>query len=128
MNTKQMVGAVVSTVLKVAVAIVVIMYVYKGALFAYEYGYRIFTEPAMTSKEQGWDVTVEITMGKGASDIGKILENKGLIRDANLFYIQAILSEYKDAFYPGIYTLNTSMTAKEMMEVMSTKPVEETVE
>lgn len=124
MNTRQMIVAVIGTVLKVALAVAVIVFVYKGALFAYDFGYRVFSEPAMTKEGEGWDVTVEVTMGKSALQIGELLQEKGLIRDAKLFYVQNLLSEYKDRLRAGVYTLNTSMTAKEMMKIMSAAPAE----
>lgn len=122
MNTKQVIGAVLGTILKVALAVVVIFYTYKGAVMAYDYGYRIFTEPAMTAEGQGWDVSVDITVGKSTLEVGEILEAKGLVRDARLFYVQNLLSEYNGKLRPGSYTLNTSMTAREMMEIMSLEP------
>lgn len=125
MNTRQMIVAVIGTVLKVALAVAVIVFVYKGALFAYDFGYRVFSEPAMTKEGEGWDVTVEVTMGKSALQVGELLQEKGLIRDAKLFYVQNLLSEYKDQLRAGIYTLNTSMTAKEMMRIMSAVPAED---
>ncbi|MGN1147777.1 MAG: endolytic transglycosylase MltG [Lachnospiraceae bacterium] len=118
MNARQMVMAVFGTVLKVAIAVVVIIFVYKGAVTAYDYGYRVFQEPPV-SESPGTDVTVTITVGKGALQIGEILESKGLIRDARLFYVQNLLSHYKDELKAGQYTLNTSMTMEEMMEIMS---------
>lgn len=124
MNTRQMIVAVIGTVLKVALAVAVIVFVYKGALFAYDFGYRVFSEPAMTKEGEGWDVTVEVTMGKSPLQIGELLQEKGLIRDAKLFYVQNLLSEYKDQLRAGVYTLNTSMTAKEMMKIMSAAPAE----
>lgn len=127
MNAKQIVMAVISTVLKVAVAALVIVAVYKAAVMAYDYGYRVFKEEPV-SASPGADVTVEITMGKSALQIGEILETKGLIRDAKLFYIQNLLSHYKDKLQPGVYTLNTSMTMQEMMEVMSPQTTESTEE
>lgn len=128
MNTKQVIGAVLGTVLKVALAVVVIFYIYKGATMAYDYGFRIFTEPAMTAEDEGWDVTVEITMGKSTQEIGEILKSKGLVRDARLFYLQNLLSEYRDQLRPGVYTFNTSMTAREMMEIMAMEPEPESTE
>ncbi|MBD5461262.1 MAG: endolytic transglycosylase MltG [Lachnospiraceae bacterium] len=124
MNIKQVIGAVLGTILKVVVAVLVIYYVYKGATMAYDYGYRIFAEPAMAEKGEGRDITVEITMGKSVLQIGELLEQKGLIRDSMLFYIQNLLSEYSGKLAPGTYTLNTSMTAREMMAVMSVKDEE----
>lgn len=127
MDTKQMVTAVFGTVLKVVIAVLVIVFVYKAAVTAYDYGYRVFQEPPV-SAEPGMDVTVEITVGKSAMQIGEILEQKGLIRDARLFYVQNLLSHYKDELSAGTYTLNTSMTMEEMMEIMSAKEPEETGE
>ena len=60
------------------------------------------------------------------SDIGSMLEDKGLIRDGKLFAVQLKLSAYSKKIKPGVYTLNTSMTAKEMMEVMSPVPEKDT--
>lgn len=119
MDIKQVIGAVLGTILKVVVAVLVIFYVYKGATMAYDYGYRIFAEPAMAEKGEGRDITVEITMGKSMLQIGQLLEQKGLVRDGTLFYIQNLLSEYSGKLAPGTYTLNTSMTAREMMAVMA---------
>lgn len=127
MNAKQIVMAVISTVLKVAVAALVVVAVYKAAVMAYDYGYRVFKEEPVAASP-GADVTVEITVGKSTLQIGEILETKGLIRDAKLFYIQNLLSHYKDKLQPGVYTLNTSMTMQEMMEVMSPQTTESTEE
>lgn len=118
MNAKQMVAAILGAVLKVAVAVLIITYVYKGALVAYDYGYRVFQEKPM-EESPGTDIVVEITVGKSAMQIGEVLEDKGLIRDARLFFVQNLLSHYKDKLKPGKYTLNTSMSMEEMMEIMS---------
>ena len=127
MNTKQIVTAIGGVVLKLAFSIAVVVLIYKGATMAYDYGYRIFQEPPV-AEAPGYDIEVQITMGKGAKEIGELLEQKGLIRDANLFYIQNLLSHYKGELNPGVYTLNTSMTMQEMMEVMSTDVTEESTE
>lgn len=118
MNTKQMIMAVLGMIFKVAVTIIVVVFVYKAALTAYDYGYRIFQEPPV-SAQPGIDMQVDITVGKSPLQVGEILEAKGLIRDAKLFYIQNLLSQYKDKMQAGSYTLNTSMTMQEMMAVMS---------
>ena len=88
------------------------------SLTGFDFGYRVFTEPAM-EEEPGRDVVVIIDKGMGASEIGAELESKGLVRDGNLFMIQLMLSAYKDDIQPGTHILNTSMTPKEMMIVMS---------
>ena len=125
MSTKQLVRAIFSTILKVVIYVAVVFFIYKGATIAYDYGFRVFKEEPMT-QAPGVDINVEITMGKSALQIGEILESKGLIRDAKLFYLQNLLSAYKNKLRPGEYTLNTSMTAKEMMVVMTTVLEEDT--
>lgn len=122
MKAREIITALFGTIFKIAVAVLVIFYVYKGAMLAHDYGYRVFAEPAMAEEGKGRDITVEIVAGKSAQEIGELLESKGLIRDANLFYVQNLLSEYKDKLQAGVYTLNTSMTAKEMMEIMGVEP------
>ena len=120
MKAREIIPALLGTILKIAVAVVVIFYVYKGALLAHDYGYRVFAEPAVAEKGPGKDITVEVAVGLTTREVGELLLSKGLIRDADLFYIQNLLSEYKDQLQPGVYTLNTSMTVKEMMKIMGT--------
>lgn len=104
-----------------AIAVAAVVIIYKGAVIAYDYGYRVFKEEPV-AEAPGVDIQVDITIGKSTMDIGQILEDKGLIRDAKLFYIQNLLSHYKDKLQPGTYVLNTSMTMEEMMEIMSVVP------
>ncbi len=118
MKSGNVVIAVLGAIFRVVVTILAIYIIYRGALICYDYGYRIFTEPALSSGE-GRTVTVAITEDMSASDIGQLLKNKGLIRDARLFTLQYYLSEYRKDVKPGIFELSTSMTAEEMMEAMT---------
>ena len=74
----------------------------------------------------GTDKVVEVTADMSEIEIGKLLEKNGLARDEKLFYAQLKLSAYSGKLRPGTYTLNTSMTAKEMMVVMTTVLEEDT--
>lgn len=118
MSASKIVMRIVSISFSVLVFIVVVYGLYQVGLHAYSYGYRIFTEPAVSSGN-GRDRLVQVRNSMDASDIAELLENKGLIRDKWLFVLQLKLLEYDDRLVPGHYTLNTSMTAREMMEVMS---------
>lgn len=118
MNGKQWAGTILGTIIKIAVAIVVVYYVYKAASIAYDYGYRIFAEGPV-SEAPGFDVSITITSDKDVKDIGELMESRGLIKDANLFFLQELLSEYHGKIQPGVYTLNTSMTVEEMLEIMA---------
>lgn len=69
-----------------------------------------------------------MTTEDSVKDVGENLEEKGLIRDANLFLIQVILSECYGKINPGIYDLNTSMKTNEMIEILTEEKEEETEE
>ena len=124
MNARQLIGTVFDTVIKIIVIIVVVMFTYKYALEAYDFGYRLFAEKPVSSEETARVISISITEDATSMDIGKVLEEKGLIRDAKLFYVQEILLGYHDELKPGIYELSSDMTAKEMMAVMASEPVE----
>ena len=70
----------------------------------------------------GTDIVVTIESGMDAKQLGELLKKNKLIRDENLFFFQLNLSAYVDKIIPGTYTLNTSLTAKEMIIIMSTEP------
>lgn len=113
------------TFIKIGFSFMITLILIYGAVrlcsVSYDYGYRLFTEPAMEEKP-GRDVLVQVKEGMSVRDIAKQMEEKGLVRDSNLFYVQVILSDYKDAFKPGVYTLNTSMEPKELMIAISPEP------
>ena len=115
-----------SVCLSVIVFVVFAFLVYRMGEYSFDFGYRVFTEKAMTTEENAKDKVVRITSDMGAKEIGDLLESKELIRDSNLFVVQLMLSAYKDDMKPGTYTLSTSMTAKEMMQVISAEEEEET--
>ena len=98
--------------IKIGFTIMIILFVLLATVYlsrtGYDYGYRLFTETAVEIKQEtsNWQV-------------GKLLEQKGLVRDGKLFYLQLKTSAYSKSIKPGVYTLNTSMTPKEMMIVMS---------
>ncbi len=118
MSIKKIILGIINVAVRVAILIFVFSLIKKVCLTSYDYGYRVFSEKAMTEGD-GFDKEVVIPIGSSALDIGKILKNKGLIRDEKLFYVQVLLSSYRGKLNPGSYTLNTSMTAEDMMRVMA---------
>lgn len=118
MKTGSIVGAVCGAIFRVVVAVFAVFLIYRGAAVCYDYGYRIFTEPAISSGE-GRTVTVAVTAEMSVSDIGNLLQTKGLVKDARLFILQYYLSEYRKDVKPGVFELSTAMTAEEMMAVMA---------
>lgn len=118
MKPINIIGAVAGVILKVVVAILAVYYTYQGVLVCYDYGYRIFAEPAMTTGE-GRTVTVTVTEDMSPLDIGKLFESRGLVRDAKLFMLQYYFSEHLKDVKPGTFELSNAMTVEEMMAVMA---------
>ena len=124
MKITDVIVAICGTVIKIAFAIVVVTVIYRGASVAYNYGYRIFEETPISSGE-GYTITVKISEDMSASQMGKMLKEKGLIRDEKLFVLQYMFSEFKDDLLPGEHDLSTAMTVEEMMEEMTKEKVVE---
>ena len=125
MKLNKLVLKFVSISFSILVMLLVVIGLIKLGSFCYDFGYRVFTEGPV-EEEPGTDVTVDVTGDLSEYQIGKLLKKEGLIRDANLFYVQLRMSAYHGKLKTGTYTLNTSMTAKDMMAVMAAESEEST--
>lgn len=123
---KSVAGSAVGTIFNIVLFVVAAMLIYRFSISAFNYGVRIFGEPAMDASP-GREVEITVTDGKDFDSIADALYKNGLIRDEALFKLQEKLSNYaKDGFKEGTYTLNTSMTPDEMMDVMGGGETENT--
>lgn len=118
MRASRILSTILSAMVKIAIAIWIVNFLYTKAAGAYEFGYRIFTEEPM-APAPGKDVPFALTEGKSNMDIAKLLTEKGLTRDKYLAFVQILASEHRKDIKPGAYVLNTSMTVEEMLGVMS---------
>jgi cell division protein YceG involved in septum cleavage len=86
---------------------------------AYQLGYSALYQ---VSVDEGDGRTIEVTVTDDMSvrDIGKMLQDKGLLNESpTVFVIQERISEYHGKILPGTYQLSTGMTADEMLRVMA---------
>lgn len=98
--------------------------VYAGKA-AYSFGYQVCDqEPIAETEEEGQDVTVIIHEDESVYEIGKDLQEKGLIKDPLVFWAQELFSDYKDKIQPGTYLLNTHETVDEMLAILSRENTE----
>lgn len=118
MRAKQIIGATIEMVAKVVIFAVIFMFILNTSVKAYDYGFRVFAEEPVSVGE-GRTISVIVEKADSVKDIGKMLQEKGLIRDAGLFTVQEFLSEQHGKIQPGVYDLNTSMTSQEMLAVMT---------
>ena len=104
--------AVISISGRLAFYALVAVLFYTGARRGYEFGHGIFYSPGMEA-EPGTDKMVTLLGNESISDVGKLLENAGLIRDDLAFSIQAWCYGYE--VQEGTFTLNTSLSSKEII-------------
>ena len=124
MNISNIATAVLGMILKVTVVVLIVIWVYRGTIAGYNFGYRVFKQEPVALGE-GRAVTVTITEDMSVKQIGELLLQKGLIKDQLLFTAQYYLSEFREAVKPGVYELSTAMTVEEMMELMAADTEEE---
>lgn len=98
--------------------IVAIVYLGKSA---YGFGYDVLNQkPIASSEASGQDVTVIIKEGTSVYEIGRLLQEKGLIDESPLvFWVQERLSDLHGKINPGSYILRTSQTVDEMLEILT---------
>ncbi len=118
MNAKKVVLGLLDATVKIIFVAVVVMLISKYARVAYNYGYHIFNQSAVSSGA-GRTVTFTVSSGDSVDDIAENLAGVGLITDKNLFKLQERFSEYHDMEAPGTYELSTAMTPEEMLSIMS---------
>lgn len=117
MDVKQLLGAIGAMLAKIVLSAAVIIIIFKLAIGAYDFGFNLFADIPVDEGD-GRTVNVVISESQDAMDVGKMLEEKGLIRDAKMFYIQEKLSDYKDQMVAGSYELNTAMSIEDMLAVI----------
>ena len=113
---------ILDAIVKILLVIVAVMFISKYASEAYSYGYNIYNQvPA--SKYDTRTVSVSITDSMSVGDIAELLENRGLIKNKRLFWLQERFSEYHGMIAPGTYELSPSMTPDEIIGVMSASSI-----
>lgn len=110
--------AVAGGFFRIAVYVCVAILIFWLAKSAYYFGHDIFNQQAM-SPGDGQEVTVVISEGSSVYNIGKTLENKGLVESALVFYVQERLSNYHGQLKAGTYLLSTAYTPTRIMGILA---------
>ena len=87
-----------------------------------QYGGRIVSQLKKIGSSCDWDrerFTMDDGCSKAVLEVFCKLYEKGLISDEKIFYFQVKLSDYKDKFKAGTYSLNTGMKPTDMMKILA---------
>ncbi|MCI7796145.1 MAG: aminodeoxychorismate lyase [Lachnospiraceae bacterium] len=102
--------------------VLVVVLLLMGARKGYEFGHSIFYSPGM-EKAPGTEKALTLDGKESVEEVGKILEDIGLIRDHTAFSIQARCYDYK--VKKGTFRLNTSLSSKEIIKRLGEESEEE---
>lgn len=120
---------ILKKVIVVFFMLVVTAFVIKGATKAYFFGYAVFMDEAVDTEENAREVTVTISEGESVLDIGKMLQRRGIINNAYVFFVQSYCYEDGRNLKPGSYNLTTNMNAQTIMStIVSQSSQSETLE
>lgn len=114
-------GTVIAVSGKLILYAVIVLLLFEGMTKGYEFGHEIFYATAM-EQGTGSDKTVSISDGQSVKETAHMLAQSGLISNELAFQVQKHFYDYE--IYPGTYTLNTSMTSKEILQILNEKPEE----
>lgn len=121
-NTRERVGAagvvVAGGFFRIALYVCVVVLIFWIGKSTYQFGFDVFNQEAMSPGE-GQEVTVVIKQDSSVYKIAKTLESKGLIKDAKVFYVQEMFSNYHGKLRPGTYLLSTAYTPNRIMGILS---------
>lgn len=111
-------GMIIGISVRLILYALILLLMYEGATKGYAFGYEVFhSTPAAAAPGVNRGITVR---NDSVSGTAKQLKAAGLITNEYVFMIQSKFYDYK--IFPGDYTFNTSMTSKEMLQLLNEDP------
>ncbi|MCI8297512.1 MAG: endolytic transglycosylase MltG [Lachnospiraceae bacterium] len=118
-DTANDINRVTTAIIKVSIRLIiyalVILILYEGITAGYQFGYEVFNPTPMT-RGAGYEKTVMVQEDQSGLQVGQMLKEAGLIRNAYAFAVQARLYGYE--ICPGTYVLDTTMDPRDILDVL----------
>ena len=127
MNAKKVVLSITMTCVKMVILILIVYALFVFGRHTYEFGFQVFAGESI-SDPPGKEVAVTVTEDMSVMEIGELLKNKGLIKDAKVFWVKEKLSKYSGKLKKGNYILTTAQDADEMLEELAQETEAQTEE
>lgn len=114
-------GTIIGISGKLILYALVLLLLAEGMSKGYAFGHEVFHSTPMEA-EPGRDMVVTIGKRKEPKEVIGLLHDMGLIGNELAARVQLKFYEYE--IHPGTYTLNTSMTPKEILQILNEEPEE----
>ena len=111
-------GTVIGISGKLILYALVILLLAEGITRGYAFGHSLFYESSV-EQAPGRDIVVTVPDGQSDSDTIHELKKDGLIDNELAMRVQMKFYDYE--IHPGTYTLNTSMSANKMLQILNEK-------
>ena len=118
MNTRKAALRAGAICLKVAIFIAIVLGIVYLGQTTFRYTHAVFSDAAY-EEEPGRTIKVKIPEDVSGKRLAKVLEENGLIEDANIFMIQMKMADFGETVKAGSYELNTSMKPSAMFRVLA---------
>ena len=112
-------GTIIGISGKLILYALVILLLVEGISRGYAFGHEVFYATAM-EPSPGTRYALTIPEGQTTAETAKLLKDVGLIKNEYAVQIQIWFYDYET--YPGTYELSTSMTSKEILQILNVKP------
>lgn len=112
-------GTIIGISGKLILYALVILLLVEGITRGYAFGHEVFYATAM-EPSPGTRYALTIPEGQTKAETAKILKDVGLIKNEYAVQIQMWFYDYET--HPGTYELSTSMTSKEILQILNVKP------
>ena len=112
-------GTIIGISGKLILYALVILLLVEGISRGYAFGHEVFYATAM-EPSPGTRYALTIPEGQTTAETAKLLKDVGLIKNEYAVQIQMWFYDYET--YPGTYELSTSMTTKEILQILNVKP------
>lgn len=91
----------------------------------YGFGKAVFSEKGY-EKAPGIDVSITVDSGESVMSVAQELVDLGVVKSKIVFFVQTKL--YQGKFIPGTYTVNSSASPEDIIEILSTDVSEQETE
>lgn len=112
-------GTIIGISGKLILYAVVVLLLVEGMSRGYAFGHDVFYATAM-EREPGTRYALTIPKGQTPAETAKVLKDLGLVKNEYAVQIQMWFYDYE--VYPGTYEVSTTMTSKEILQVLNVKP------
>lgn len=113
---KKIMSTILGLGVNIVIYIVAIVVLIRVGTMVYDFSYDVFGAPVVDENATE-EIRIEVVSGDGGKTIAAKLEDAGLIDDELAFSLKARLTSAN--LMPGTYVLKASMSADEMIEIMS---------